>query len=75
MGVAPHTFVSHVNAIYQKMAVNSRSEAVFEAIETGAHAAAAAALGVSSGPVAMHLCAACRNPIPYFLGREVNLNE
>lgn len=35
LGVSPHTIVSHVKAIYQKMAVNSRSEAVFEAIHAG----------------------------------------
>lgn len=35
LGVSPHTVVSHVKAIYQKMAVNSRSEAVFEAIQSG----------------------------------------
>lgn len=35
LGVSPHTIVSHVKAIYQKMAVNSRSEAVFEAINSG----------------------------------------
>ncbi len=35
LGVSPHTIVSHVKAIYQKMAVNSRSEAVFEAIHSG----------------------------------------
>ena len=33
--MSPHTIVSHVKAIYQKMAVNSRSEAVFEAIQSG----------------------------------------
>lgn len=35
LGVSTHTIVSHVKAIYQKMAVNSRSEAVFEAIQSG----------------------------------------
>lgn len=35
LGVSPHTIVSHVKAIYQKMAVSSRSEAVFEAIHAG----------------------------------------
>jgi DNA-binding NarL/FixJ family response regulator len=35
LGVSPHTIVSHVKAIYQKMAVNNRSEAVFEAIQSG----------------------------------------
>jgi DNA-binding NarL/FixJ family response regulator len=35
LGVSPHTIVSHVKAIYQKMAVNSRSEAVYEAIHAG----------------------------------------
>lgn len=35
LGVSTHTVVSHVKAIYQKMAVNSRSEAVFEAIQSG----------------------------------------
>lgn len=35
LGVSHHTIVSHVKAIYQKMAVNSRSEAVFEAVQSG----------------------------------------
>lgn len=35
MGISSHTVASHVKAIYQKMAVNSRSEAVFEAIQSG----------------------------------------
>lgn len=35
LGVSAHTVASHVKAIYQKMAVNSRSEAVFEAIQSG----------------------------------------
>lgn len=35
LGISAHTVASHVKAIYQKMAVNSRSEAVFEAIQNG----------------------------------------
>lgn len=35
LGISAHTIASHVKAIYQKMAVNSRSEAVFEAIQSG----------------------------------------
>lgn len=35
LGVSPHTVVSHVKAIYQKMSVNSRSEAVYEAVMSG----------------------------------------
>lgn len=35
LGISSHTVASHVKAIYQKMAVNSRSEAVFEAIQSG----------------------------------------
>jgi DNA-binding NarL/FixJ family response regulator len=35
MGVSPHTIGAHVKSIYSKMAVNSRSEAVFEAVQSG----------------------------------------
>jgi DNA-binding NarL/FixJ family response regulator len=35
MGVSPHTVGAHVKSIYAKMAVNSRSEAVFEAVQSG----------------------------------------
>ncbi len=35
MGVSPHTIGTHVKSIYSKMAVNSRSEAVFEAVQNG----------------------------------------
>jgi DNA-binding NarL/FixJ family response regulator len=35
MGVSPHTIGAHVKSIYTKMAVNSRSEAVFEAVQSG----------------------------------------
>ncbi|NJR20440.1 MAG: response regulator transcription factor [Hyphomonadaceae bacterium] len=35
MKVSPHTIGAHVKAIYSKMAVNSRSEAVFEAVQSG----------------------------------------
>jgi DNA-binding NarL/FixJ family response regulator len=35
MNVSPHTIGAHVKSIYSKMAVNSRSEAVFEAVQSG----------------------------------------
>jgi DNA-binding NarL/FixJ family response regulator len=35
MNVSPHTVGAHVKSIYTKMAVNSRSEAVFEAVQSG----------------------------------------
>jgi DNA-binding NarL/FixJ family response regulator len=35
MNVSPHTVGAHVKSIYAKMAVNSRSEAVFEAVQSG----------------------------------------
>jgi DNA-binding NarL/FixJ family response regulator len=35
MSVSPHTVGAHVKSIYAKMAVNSRSEAVFEAVQSG----------------------------------------
>jgi DNA-binding NarL/FixJ family response regulator len=35
MNVSPHTVGTHVKSIYAKMAVNSRSEAVFEAVQSG----------------------------------------
>jgi DNA-binding NarL/FixJ family response regulator len=34
-GLSYHTVADHVKAIYRKLAVNSRSEAVFEAVQTG----------------------------------------
>jgi DNA-binding NarL/FixJ family response regulator len=33
--LSPHTIAAHVKSIYSKMAVNSRSEAVFEAVQSG----------------------------------------
>ncbi|MEO9600261.1 response regulator transcription factor [Parasphingorhabdus sp.] len=33
--ISPHTVADHVKAIYRKMAVNSRGEAVFQAIQNG----------------------------------------
>ena len=35
MGVTQHTIQSHVKSIYRKLAVHSRSEAVFEAFQNG----------------------------------------
>jgi DNA-binding NarL/FixJ family response regulator len=35
MGVSPHTIGAHVKSIYSKMAVNSRAEAVYEAVQNG----------------------------------------
>jgi DNA-binding NarL/FixJ family response regulator len=35
LGVSPHTVISHVKKIYQKLAVHSRGEAVFEAGKMG----------------------------------------
>ena len=35
LGISPYTVGSHVKTIYRKLAVNSRSEAVFEAISAG----------------------------------------
>lgn len=35
LGISPHTVVSHVKKIYRKLAVHSRSEAVFEAGQMG----------------------------------------
>lgn len=35
MNVSPHTVGAHVKSIYAKMAVNSRSEAVYEAVQSG----------------------------------------
>jgi len=34
-GVSVHTVGDHVKAIYRKLAVNSRSEAVYKAVQTG----------------------------------------
>ena len=34
-GISFHTVTDHVKAIYRKLSVNSRGEAVFEAIQTG----------------------------------------
>lgn len=33
--ISPHTVADHVKSIYRKLAVNSRSEAVFEAVQAG----------------------------------------
>ena len=33
--ISPHTVTSHVKHIYRKLAVRSRSEAVFEAMQLG----------------------------------------
>lgn len=35
LDISPHTVGAHVKAIYAKMSVNSRSEAVFEAVQSG----------------------------------------
>jgi DNA-binding NarL/FixJ family response regulator len=35
LGLSPHTITSHVKQIYRKLAVNSRGEAVFEAMQLG----------------------------------------
>lgn len=35
LSISPHTVISHVKKIYQKLAVHSRSEAVFEARQMG----------------------------------------
>lgn len=35
LGISPHTVVSHVKKIYRKLAVHSRSEAVYEASQLG----------------------------------------
>ncbi len=35
LGISPHTVTSHVKHIYRKLAVRSRSEAVFEAMQLG----------------------------------------
>ena len=35
LSISPHTVISHVKSIYQKLAVHSRAEAVFEARQMG----------------------------------------
>jgi DNA-binding NarL/FixJ family response regulator len=35
LGVSPHTITAHVKKIYQKLAVHSRAEAVYEATKMG----------------------------------------
>ena len=35
LGISPHTVVTHVKKIYRKLAVHSRSEAVYEASQLG----------------------------------------
>ena len=35
LGISKHTVPSHIKNIYRKLEVNSRSEAVFEAIQRG----------------------------------------
>ncbi len=35
LGISPHTVSSHIKHIYRKLAVRSRSEAVFEAVQLG----------------------------------------
>ena len=35
LAVSPHTFTAHVKKIYQKLAVHSRGEAVYEATQMG----------------------------------------
>ncbi len=35
LGVSPHTVTTHVKKIYQKLAVHSRGEAVYEAGKMG----------------------------------------
>jgi len=35
LGVSPHTVTTHVKKIYQKLAVHSRGEAVYEASRMG----------------------------------------
>lgn len=35
LGMSPHTVTSHIKQIYRKLAVNSRGEAVFEALQLG----------------------------------------
>jgi DNA-binding NarL/FixJ family response regulator len=35
LGISHHTVGTHIKAIYRKLAVNSRSEAVFEAVQSG----------------------------------------
>lgn len=35
LGISPHTVGDHVKAIYRKLSVNSRGEAVYKAVQTG----------------------------------------
>ena len=35
LGMSPNTVTSHIKQIYRKLAVNSRGEAVFEAMQMG----------------------------------------
>jgi DNA-binding NarL/FixJ family response regulator len=35
LGISHHTVADHVKAIYRKLSVRSRSQAVFEAMQTG----------------------------------------
>ncbi len=35
LAMSPHTVTTHIKQIYRKLAVNSRGEAVFEAMQMG----------------------------------------